>query len=182
MRRLIGIMVVVLNVLGLPSAFAEPPYATPPTGKRPAPRQQQGQMDVAEQQKELERQQVEIQQQQKLYKEQQAQQLESMRLTNPKAYKTMKAMYDRQEAIASVQEAYRIKKFDLATARRRLTPLLQEQAEEQLKDADSQIASMKEMLKSMEKMKQNRDAWVKAQVDSLLGVDSAKGPPQPRAP
>lgn len=131
--------------------------------------------EAAKKQKEWEAYQAKQRERAKRYQEERRKQFEEMERLNPEEYQKVKVIDDRNEAIERILAALRAQKIDRATARKQLTPFVKAQADEELVTAEERIASMKQNIEVLERLKKDSKEWIKGQVDELLG-------PEPRPP
>ena len=88
---------------------------------------------------------------------------------NYEAMKRVQEAAKRNQEINRIAADYRARRLDGAAARRQLQPLLAAQAAEQAASAIQHIEMLQREIEGLELLKRNRNDWVKAKTEELLG-------------
>lgn len=100
----------------------------------------------------------------------QKEQDENLKRSNPAAFEKIERERERNKKISEVVAAFRAKKLDESEARRRLEPLMREQARAEPAALDGEIAHLEKRLAQLKEQKADPGKAARERVDLMLGL------------
>lgn len=100
---------------------------------------------------------------------QQGQILANLKETDPEEYARQKIIFERSEQIVSILKRFHNKEIDDARAQKELSPLVQQEVEEQMRTIDQQISNAEKYLSELNEIKSNPNLLVQKRIERMLG-------------